>query len=139
VASTRFDAQVAGFVSQYKDRLLAVLRESSQEVVSRAQTPQPSVKETGGYFEIGKIPVDTGFLRASFYSTLNGSGRVDGPTAYVGVIASAELGDAIFGGWWANYAATVNYGGNYPGRLFATTAAASWQEIVTQKSERFRS
>lgn len=135
----RFDAQVGAHVAKYKKRLLAVLRQSAQDVFSLAQTPQPSVKVTGGSFELGKIPVDTGFLRNSFVSAVNGIEVSRGPDSYILAIANAEIGDSIFGGWTAVYAPVVNYGGPYQGRLFATMAAQQWQSIVSSNAERFRS
>lgn len=126
-----FTAQIDAFVLKAKQKAEAVLKESAQEVFRLAQTPQPGVGETGGSFETGKIPVDTGALRNSFVSGLNGSTALAGPDGYVGIIAGMELGDSIFGGWTMEYARAIEYGtANMAGRFFAGNAARQWQAIV---------
>ncbi|MEL6101318.1 MAG: hypothetical protein AAFR68_08360, partial [Pseudomonadota bacterium] len=63
-----FTAQLRGHVEKYKKRIDLIVKQSAQDVIEIAQTPQPSVKQTGGFFETGLIPVDTGFLRNSLVS-----------------------------------------------------------------------
>lgn len=136
---TSFSAQVDEMTRRAREKLELVVKQSAQDVFELAQTPQPSVTETGGAFEVGKIPVDTGFLRNSFMSELNGSGAVTGADAYVMTIASLELGDTVFGGWTASYAPLVEWGtANMAGRFFALSAAQQWQAIVQRNAEKAR-
>jgi hypothetical protein len=89
----------------------------------------------------GNMQVDTGFLRNSFNVTLNapdlrvtmneGGGMGGSIGDYALTIASADLGDTIFGMFTANYAGYVHYGANgRPGRLFVDLAAQRWPSIV---------
>lgn len=134
-----FNAQVASHVAKYRQRLEAVFKQSAQDVIEQAQEPQPSVKLTGGSFEIGKIPVDTSFLRNSLIAGLNGSSSLTGPDSYVLAVASAVLGDTIQAGWIAEYARDVEYGtSKMAGRFFMRSAAQNWQAIVTENAARLR-
>lgn len=133
-----FSAQVSEHVRRYKQRMDAVFKESAQEVVSRAQTSQPSVTVTGGTFVVGKIPVgEAGFLRDSLISGINGSYSFEGPESYVLAIAGADIGDTIQAGWTAEYAPYVEYGTKYmDGRFFLRANAQQWQQIVNENSAR---
>ena len=135
-----FSAQVDGHIARYRERMEAVFKQSAQDVFEQAQTPQPGVRETGGSFEVGKIPVgETGFLRGSFVSGLNGSTALNGADSYVMTIANAELGDTIFGGWTAEYARHVEYGNSrMAGRFFMREAAQRWPQIVRANAARFK-
>ena len=122
---------------KYKRRMDAVFKESAQEVISLAQTPQPSVTVTGGSFVVGKIPVDTGFLRNSLISGINGSYAFDGPESYVLAIAGADLENTIQAGWTAEYALDVEHGNaRMDGRFFLRANAQRWQQIVNENSAR---
>lgn len=132
-----FTAAIEAFGIKTKAKAEAVLKESAQEVFALAQTPQPSVKQTGGSFEQGKIPVDTGILRNSFVSGLNGSTSLSGADAYTAAIAGMEIGDSIFGGWTAEYARAIEYGTeNIAGRFFAGNAVRQWQAIVARNAQK---
>jgi hypothetical protein len=125
-----FSAQVSAWVAKSERRIEAVFKESAQEVFSIAQTPVARG---------GNMPVDTGFLRNSLVSGLNGSTSLSGPDAYTLAIAQAKLGDSVFGGWTANYARYVEYGaGGRTPRRFAGSAAEQWQRIVARNSARLR-
>lgn len=117
-----FTAQVKAFEELTKEKLELVVKQSAQDVFSIAQTPVA---------QGGNMPVDTGFLRNSFVSGLNGSTSLTGPDAYVAAIAGMELGDSVFGGWTASYALHVEYGtSRMAGRHFALSAFQQWQAIV---------
>lgn len=121
-----FSAQVEDWVRKSKARSTAVFRESVSRVGEQAQTT---------VHEGGKMPIDTGFLRASYSVSLNGmpfgqSNNPGGQFAYKQepvdlTIAGAQVGDSIWGGWTANYAKFMEerYG-------FMRSAAQSWQQIV---------
>lgn len=126
--ASRFSAQVDAFVLKSRRRMTAVFRESVQRVGEEANTT---------VFEGGKLPIDTGFLRASYAVSLNGMPfglgeppdrsaqyRNDpGPVDLV--IASAEVGDTLHGGWTARYAGIQEERNG-----FMRSSAQRWQQIV---------
>lgn len=125
-----FAAAVTSWVLATENRLEMVFKESAQEVFAIAQKP---------VYEGGNMPVDTGNLRnRSFEAWLNSSTPLSGsPDAYVAVIAGADLGDVIAGGWSAEYAPAVEFGREgRPGRFFARGAAQQWVDIVARNSRR---
>lgn len=139
MASKRFSAQVEAFVTKAKLKLETVVKEAAQDVFRIAQTPVA---------QGGNMPVDTGFLRNTFVSELNGGGLTSGPDAYILSIAGYELGDTIFGGWTAEYAMRMEYGFvgedaagrnfNQAGRFFMNSAAQQWQQIVARHAAEIR-
>mgnify|MGYP003463566278 CR=1 FL=1 len=125
-----FAAQLKDFADLTSAKLELVVKQSAQDMFSDAQTP----KATGG-----NLPVDTGFLRNSFVSALNGQGAVTGADAYALTIAGMELGDSIFGGWTAEYARHVEYGtAKMAGSFFALRAAQNWPVIVAKNAQKAR-
>lgn len=136
-------ADIQDFVVKSEDRLLAVMRSSLRDVVEDMQTPVAKG---------GRMRVDTGFLRASGRSSLDGfpSGVGQKPAGapvgqYTGVyddfdgtalnatLLEMKLGDTFFWGWVAEYAPIREI---YDG--FMDTAIQNWQGYVTTNSERFR-
>lgn len=125
-----FAAQLKDFADLTSAKLELVVKQSAQDMFSDAQSP----KALGG-----NLPVDTGFLRNSFVSALNGQGTVTGPDAYVMAIAGMELGDSVFGGWTAEYARHVEYGtSKMAGSFFALRAAQNWPAIVARNAQKAR-
>lgn len=117
-----FGAQLDEWVRETEARMLAVLRASVQDVIEEAQLPIAK----GGH-----MPVDTGFLRSSLQSSLNGSTALTGPDSYVLVAGQMKLGDVASFGWTAAYAIYVHYGARgRPGRMWAELAAQKWPAIV---------
>jgi hypothetical protein len=123
----RFTAAVGQWVLQSEQRLSAVLKESVQRLVTEVQTPIGSG---------GNMPVDTGFLRASFQLSIDA--LPVGPSMNPGKVAvdynegdvtttliNWQLGDTLYGGWTANYAVYMEayYG-------FARRAMQNWPVIV---------
>jgi hypothetical protein len=103
------------------------------KLASAAQTPQPSVKVTGGSFEYGKIPVDTGRLRESFTVYINGRVAAQGSEAHLSALPSVKVGDQVTLGWTAPYSDAVEYGTpSMDGRFFATAAAERWPEFLRE-------
>lgn len=144
MAAKRFSAAVDSWVRKSKARGEAIFRESAQRTIEMAQEQGPSVSNPGG--GAGKLPVDTGFLRASGQTSLSGmpSGPRRAPTGGARydynsddatlTISRARLGDTIHFGWTAAYARKMEarYG-------FQRSAAQNWRrtvEEVTQEAKR---
>jgi len=133
----KFSAQVGDIVSKTEKRLIALARQSTQELVDQAQTPVAKG---------GKMRVDTGFLRASGQMSLNG--MPTGPvrpdtdqeqyswqqTTVITTLAKLKLGGAAFFGWTANYA---KYREAYDG--FLETAVQNWPAIVDKVTNQIKS
>lgn len=136
---TTFLAQVENFRKLTLANLRYVAAESIQDVLEQAQTPQPSVKRTGGTFIEGRIPVDTGELIQSLVSG-NGGGGTKGELSYTTAIAGLQIGDVLTFAWTAPYARRIESGFvgtdsagrtfNQQGRHFVAKAAARFPEFV---------
>lgn len=134
-----FGAQLGAMTEKAKRNMLYIASMSTQDVLEGAQTPQPSVKITGGSFEVGKIPVDT----ADLVNSLTVEGNT-GPDAYVVAIAGMKLGDVMEFEWTMPYAARVEFGFvgtdalgreyNQAGRFFVGTNAARFSEFVEKRA-----
>lgn len=126
-----FAAQVDDWVRQTEQRMTAVFRESTQRTVSRAQE---------------RIPVDTGFARASVRASLQSmppinpaskgeDGRTypfDGGNITL-TIAGAQLGQTIYVGWTASYVGYLENGHSKQAPSgFVGLAALEWPTIVNQ-------
>jgi hypothetical protein len=121
-----FTAQVSDFVLETEARTVAVFKQSGQELFSIMLTPVAKG---------GNLPVDTGFLRNSFVSGINGATALTPPDSVSLSFAGVELGDEVFGGFTASYARYVEYGANgRTGRRFVALAALQWQEIVNRNA-----
>jgi hypothetical protein len=130
-----FSAQVDAWVQQTEQRMDAVFKESTQRVFEEVLVPVGAG---------GNMPVDTGFLRASFQATLNAptttpTFRPENPGTYTPDVAQVALvingatrGDTIYGVFTANYAVDQEYGSRgRDGRGFVRLAAQRWQQIVS--------
>ncbi len=127
-----FGAQVEAWVQETDQRMTAVFRDSTQELVSIMQEPVGSG---------GNTPVDTGFMRATVQASTSDMPSIDprarpasdaepGSYPYVSapvslVIAGAKLGQTIYVGYTAAYAAIQENR-----RGFVRLAALQWQSIV---------
>lgn len=104
--------------------MTAVVRASAQDVMERAQRPVAKG---------GNMPVDTGTLRNSLQSSLQGSTSLTGGESYIMVAAQMDAGDVATFTWGkpADYARFVEYGTRgRPGRFFMRNAVAGWKQIV---------
>lgn len=132
----QFSAKVSDWVAQSQRRLEAVFRASVQEVVSRAQQ---------------RIPIDTGFAKASVRASLSKMPSVTGETPQEGkrysydssgitlVIKNAKLGDVIYIGWTANYAIFLEYGHSQQAPTgFLGVTALEWPRIVSEQSAKLK-
>lgn len=133
-----FGAAMDRWALQLRSRATAIFRESVQEVVSIAQTPVA---------QGGNMPVDTGWLRASIRGSNESMPQVNpsakaGPATYdpgqiILVIAGTELGQPLYIGYTAAYAAAQEFGtSKMPPRAFVALAATQWPQIVNANIER---
>jgi hypothetical protein len=133
VSGLEFSAQVSDWVKQTERRMTAVFREATQRVVSTAQR---------------RIPVDTGFARASIRGSLSAMPAIDpsfkgtkgasyGDTSgqVTLVIADANIGQTIYVGWTANYVEFLENGHSQQAPSgFVRLAAMEWPRIVREVS-----
>ena len=130
-----FSASVDAWVAQTRQRTLAVFRSSLQELVTTMQKPVAKG---------GNMPVDTGNLRNSLMASTSQMPTFrDAPTAEAEhvavVIAGLDLGDTLYAGYTANYAAFQEYGARgQAGRRFVGLAVQKWQEIVDGEAKKLR-
>jgi hypothetical protein len=139
---SKLAATMDAWARKCERRMTAIIQESSQRVIQAAQEVGPSVANPGGT-GTGKMPVDSGFLRASMVAQVGSmpAGPTHGGTStyrydegtVVMTIAGMKLGDTLYAGWTAEYARwmEVRYG-------FARSAAQQWQGIVNQVTEEAR-
>lgn len=123
-----FTAAIKGWNAKVVRNAELVFQSASQRVVGVAQLPRA---------QGGRMRVDTGFLRNSLVTQLNGSTMLTGGDAYSLVIAQAQIGDRIFAGWTASYAAAREFGarGQAPD-YFMRGAAQQWQAIVNEEARK---
>ncbi|QWY83156.1 hypothetical protein [Rhizobium phage RHph_X2_24] len=122
----KFQAEVDRIVVNTEKRMLMVMQQSLLNAVNEMQTPVAKG---------GRMRVDTGFLRASGQSSLNG--MPTGPSRNPGgsdnwnsgqteaTIGKITFGSVFFFGWTAEYA---KYREAYDGFMSATLQ--NWQSIV---------
>ena len=126
-----FAASLDAFANKTVAQMKAVMQESVQDVVAIAQSP----KAQGG-----RMPVDTGNLRNSLASGLNGTFGPAGPESYELTIAGMEIGDVARFAWTAEYAIYQELGtSKMHGNHFVGSAAAEWPSIVEANAARVKS
>jgi hypothetical protein len=139
-----FAAQVADWVNEVEGAAEAIFKESVQELVATAQS---------------RVPVDTGYMKNSLLGSTAMMPPIDPKAApvagsahpYTGteisaVISGLELGQTLWLGYTAAYAARLEYGFNgidSLGRVynqkplgFVRLAAQDWTNIVQRQSQR---
>lgn len=135
----KFTAQWDDITDRTVEKMKAVQSESIQDVISLAQTP----KAKGG-----RMPVDTGNLRNSLVSELNGAQISEGADSFALVTAMMDLGDTSRFAWIASYARRREFGftgkdklgrqHNEKGDHFAGSAADQWPSIVRKNAARLK-
>ena len=126
-----FEQQIRRFADGAMDTADKVYRASLRDVMTRATQEQPSVTETGGSFEVGKVPVLTRELADSFYVSINGRTKRNARKSFRRIVDRVKITDVVSFGWSAPHARKMEYGdGTVAGRFFATTAARAWTSIV---------
>jgi hypothetical protein len=142
-SNVNFSAAVDDWVKKTEQRMVAVWKESTQRLNSAV------VANLSG----GVVNVQTGFLRASERASTEAMPTIDSKAQpkdgetysfdegqITTVIAGATLGQTIYLGWTAAYAARIEYGFNgkdslgreynQAPRAFVRLAAEQWQVIV---------
>lgn len=139
MAKLSFSASVATWADKVEGAFEVIFKEAAQEVVEEMQKP------TG---QGGRIRVDTGFLRASLMASTTmmptikaNANPVEGESytpdfaQIEAVIAGADIGDTLYFGYTASYAAYREYGANgQPPDAFVRIAAQNWPIIVDRKA-----
>jgi len=134
-----FDRDINKLADRYKRRMRAVVQESTQRTVAMAQEVGPSVANPDANAG-GRMPVDTGFLRASGGAALESpptgptknqtgakvTGQVSGQPLPV-ILSTWQPGQDIYWGWTASHARFMEsrYG-------FARGAAEKWPDTVKE-------
>jgi len=125
-----FAAQLAAIRDLRLSQIEAVAKASIQDVVDDMQLPRAKG---------GRMPVDTGFLRNSLVSGLDGAFGPPSPDSYVGVIAGLEIGQVARFAYTAEYAIHQELGtSKMAGNHFMGTAAAKWPAFVEANAARAR-
>lgn len=140
-----FAAQVSEWAKAEIEREEAIFHEAAQAVANEVRTPVA---------DGGRMPLKTGNLRRSLMAS-----TADMPTIQEGktefqdngielVIAGAQLGETVYLGFQAAYAARMNYGFvgtdslgrtyNQTGFGFVDAVAQRWPQIVTQAEAKVR-
>lgn len=129
--NNNFEAQVSAWVRKAEGRMLRVFREASKRTASAAQR---------------RIPVDTGFARASIRGSLQSMPQInpslhgekgrtyaDTTDQILVTIANARLGQTIYIGWTANYVGFLEHGHSKQAPSgFVRLAAMEWPRIVRE-------
>ena len=153
--SKRFSAQVRSWSDKALRNADLVVKSSAQDVFEIATQRQPSATETGGSFQIGRVPVDTGFLVGTAELRVDGgvsrgtvAGKASTPPDFAVGLEGMKMGDRVELVFTAPYARRIEYGFtgtdadgrtyNQAGRLFVSTAVASWQSVVDANAALFR-
>ena len=142
-----FSATVGAWAEKVPNALEAVFKEAAQELVSQmdqllADMVYDAPPAASGYKR-------TGFLRASLMASTTAMPQLtrDNPGVSVPadlgdvvlVINGADLGDTIFLGYTANYAAFVAFGANgAPPRPWVNLVAQRWVQIVDETAARVK-
>jgi hypothetical protein len=139
MAQKSFTASVAAFRDKTKKQMRDVFVEAVQDVLETAQQP----KARGG-----RMPVDTGNLRNSLASGLNGAFGVPSADGYVVTLSEMEIGDIAQFAWTAPYARRMELGFfgadslgrtyEQPGNHFVGAAAAQWPQFVAKWAARVK-
>ncbi|WP_428029808.1 HK97 gp10 family phage protein [Ancylobacter sp.] len=156
-----FAASVGAWCHGVVGAIEAIHEDSVTDVVSVMQTAGPSKAATKADIKNakkkfvgppqpaghgGRMPVDTGHLRASLMASTSQMPSIDPnnnnptgqPVTYQPgqvetVIKGATLGQTIYIGYTAAYAAAMEYGsGSLAPYAFVRTAAQGWQQIVAK-------
>jgi len=139
-----FTAQIKNWSDRAKRNADLVVKQSITDVVaemttktgSNSKKPKHAVEGVAP-FEIGKVPVDTGFLVNSLVAELNGSTVGQGQDSYILAVAGMKLGDTVTAAFTAEYALDVEYGNSkMQGRYFVREAVLKWQSIVDQNAKK---
>lgn len=140
-----FSQAVRDFAETVPEVLEYIWKKSANDVVREMQNPRNGPFHVGA--GSGNLPVWTEFLRSSLLaSTTSMPMMIPGhepanmytrypydPTKIQSVIFGAKLGQTLYFGYTAHYAAFQNYGTRkFQGRRFRDLAAQRWPDIVAK-------
>lgn len=146
-----FARQVREFATKVPRIFEYVWKESAKDVVFEMQRQRNGKFHVGG--GSGNMPVWTEFLRASLLaSTSHMPAMIPGhrpatkwtpydynPAPIHAVIDSAKIGETLYFGYTADYAAYQNYGtSKFQGRRFRDLAVQKWPTIVAKNASKAR-
>jgi hypothetical protein len=135
MTTLNFSAQVDNWVKQTKERTEAVFKTATELVIQDIIT---------------RTPIDTGFLVASMTVSLQGMPSIDiaarpitgqsySSQPFALTIEGAEIGDTIYAGFVASYAAYVEFGTkHFSGRAMVRLAAQAWPQHVAAATAEVR-
>ena len=134
-------------IDKWSDRALRnaklIILEAGEITYNRMTEVQASVKDTGGVFVEGKVPVDIGDLINSTRVEINGSVRSEGgggsPADFVGSVLGIPDGATIAAYFTIWYAPHVENGTRkMPGRFFIRNAVRQWGRTVSQVARKYK-
>lgn len=117
---TDFSKRIGKFADKVEKRSVALARRSARDVANEANLPRAKG---------GRMPVDTGFLRASIRAALGDMPR-EGSGSVTRVIAQWKFDKPLYIGWTANYAREQEYKNG-----FVRGAAEKWAQIVERNAK----
>jgi hypothetical protein len=126
-----FSADIKNWNDKARRNMQGIMREATQELVEDAQLPVS---------RSGNMPVDTGNLRNTLASGLNGTFGRPAEDSYIVTIAGMKPGDVAQFGWTAAYARARHYkpeSFGQGGGMFRDKAVQKWQRIVDRVAKRF--
>ncbi|WP_343502136.1 hypothetical protein [Alloyangia pacifica] len=138
-----FAADVRRMTEKAKANMEFVFKASVQDVSEIMTRRQASVTDTGGTFQVGLVPVDTGELINSVEVSVNGAitgqGANKAPPDFVASLGTLRLGDVAEIVFTAEHARPMEYGatGKFEGRFFVRHAVQNWGVIVDQNARLF--
>ena len=135
-----FGAAVKGWSEKAKRNADLVVKDAIQTTALAMSQRQPSVKETDGFYEVGKVPVDQGELINSQQVSLNNSIVATGDVAYAALIYGMELGDMFEAVFTSEHARPIEYGvtGKFLGRYYVLSAVQEWDNTVAASAAKFK-
>jgi hypothetical protein len=126
-----YAASVKGWNEKAKRNTRSIMRTAIQDLIEDAQLPVA---------QGGNMPVDTGNLRNTLASGLNGSFGLEGSDSYSLTINGMELGDVANFRWTAQYARIRHYkpeSFGQGGGMWRDKAAVKWPQFVEIAAKRF--
>lgn len=151
----KFADGIAASNDRAKENMHLIFLDAVQTTFHQATERQASMRERVGPFELGKVPVDTGFLIGTAEFRINDMKISEGLVAkeaseapdFATGLLQASVEDAVSLVFTAPYAARIEYGFygsdskgraySVPGRLYLTTAALNWSDNVAAAISKF--
>ncbi len=135
-----FAAQMKGWTDKARRNVDLVIKDSAQDVFELMTRRQPGVKETGGSYQEGLVPVDMGELINSVEVSVAGVPVAAGENIdYASALITAPAGASVEAVFTAPHARAMEYGTKHTaGRFFVRNAVQNWDQIVAANAARYR-